>query len=155
MIKPVDSTAGLAAKYRPCGDRGQSPVRILAGVPIEGRPPNVPQDGRPHRITDLHATRPAWRLHPADHRREHPHSRTLAPGMLDHAARRRLNQLLHAHGLGPNPHVLHLIQQLVNYESDPETGAAEQALHHDVNFSLGLTQYRYCPERRRRRHVNH
>ena len=39
---------------------------------------------------------------------------TLTPGMLDHPARRRLNQLLHAHGLGPDPHVLHLIHQLSN-----------------------------------------
>jgi transcriptional regulator with XRE-family HTH domain len=93
---------------------------------------------------------------------------TLAPGMLDHAARRRLNQLLHAHGLGPDPHVLHLIHQLsnpyaprtaadsapdlitealeyrlVDYETDPETGATELGLHPDVKFSLGITQFRY------------
>ena len=91
--------------------------------------------------------------------------------MLDHPARRRLNQLLHAHGLGPDPHVLHLIHQLsnpcshrtaadnapdlitealeyrlVDYETDPETGATELGLHPDVKFSLGITQFRYPPE---------
>lgn len=97
----------------------------------------------------------------------------LAPGMLDPAGRRRLNQLLHAHGLGPDPHVLHVIHQLsdpysrrrhtiddlapdllaealeyqlVIQQTEPTTGAAEVDLHPDVKFSLGITHYRYPPE---------
>lgn len=128
--------------------------------------------GRVHRAVDLLATR----ARPGGGTRltitGDTLTLTLAPGMLDHPARRRLNQLLHAHGLGPDPHVLHLIHQLsnpyvrsriaadsapdlitealeyrlVDYETDPETGATELGLHPDVKFSLGITQFRYPPE---------
>ncbi|MFK4243867.1 hypothetical protein ACI2KV_13405 [Micromonospora chokoriensis] len=98
----------------------------------------------------------------------------VAPRTLDHAARQRLNQLLHAHGLGPDPYVLHLIHQLSDpytpgrYRLHEDADLVDEALdyqlvvhsteasdlgsfhpvelHPDVKFSLGITQYRYPPE---------
>jgi hypothetical protein len=83
--------------------------------------------------------------------------------MLDAGTRQRLNQLLHAHGLGPDPHVLYLIYriirhpdarsliaaapdlldealayQLVTCERDEEDGVPyEVRLHPTVEYSLG------------------
>jgi transcriptional regulator with XRE-family HTH domain len=98
----------------------------------------------------------------------------LAPRMLDDAARRRLNQLLHADGLGPDPQVLYLLYQLsdphtpgrsilhervpdlvdealdyqlVIHTTDPEAGTIGGVeLHPDVKDSLRMTYYRYPPE---------
>jgi transcriptional regulator with XRE-family HTH domain len=91
----------------------------------------------------------------------------VAPRMLDAPARQRLARMLHAHGLGPDPHVLYLIYllgnargwasglinnapdlldeaidyQLVTYEPDDETGGRDNVrLHPDVEYSLGLTR---------------
>ena len=47
----------------------------------------------------------------------------LAPRMLDTTARRRLNRLLNAHGLGPDPHVLYLIYQLTSGRGVPATSS--------------------------------
>ena len=86
--------------------------------------------------------------------------------MLDTAAQQRLARLLHAYGLGPDPHVFHLIHQmiggrhrtvqlvaaapdvldeadqyqLVTHQID-EDGAPENVrLHPDVEYSLALAR---------------
>lgn len=43
--------------------------------------------------------------------------------MLDPAGRRQLNQLLHAHGVGPRPHLLHLAHRLSDLRSGHHTTA--------------------------------
>jgi hypothetical protein len=85
--------------------------------------------------------------------------------MLDTDARQRLNQLLHAHGLGPQPHVLHMIYELadphgprrdwarqapdvvdeaiayglITCEADEKTGEPlDVKLHPDVKFALAV-----------------
>jgi hypothetical protein len=83
--------------------------------------------------------------------------------MLDTTARRRLNRLLNAHGLGPDPHVLYLIYQItsgrggtskvltgapglleeaieygrVALERDEQTGVTHFRFHPAVSYSLG------------------
>ena len=85
--------------------------------------------------------------------------------MLDTDARQRLNQLLHAHGLGPQPHVLYMIYELadthgprrdwvrdapdlvdealaygpITCEADDKTGEPLNVrLHPDVRFALAV-----------------
>jgi hypothetical protein len=62
---------------------------------------------------------------------------TLAPRMLDTAARQRLNQLLHADGLGPDPHVLYLIYRLTRSSGqrnliDSAPDLLDEAIEHQL-----------------------
>ena len=80
----------------------------------------------------------------------------LAPRMLDTAARRRLNRLLNAHGLGPDPHVLYLIYQLTSGRGGASNvlagapGLLEEAIEYgllaaDRDEQTGVTHFRLHP----------
>jgi hypothetical protein len=99
----------------------------------------------------------------------------VVPGMLDGAAQQRLAKVLHAHGLGHDPQVFHLIHQIirsrrragqlidtapdvldeavryqvVTHDIDEDGQPDNVRLHPDVEYSLGLA--RDLPEHRQDR----
>lgn len=96
----------------------------------------------------------------------------LAPDMLDDTARQRLHTVLHVYGIGPDVKVLHMVYEvigmyghgppwlyqdsdliaeaidngLLTLDIDETDGTPTLHLHPDVEYSLGITQYRYPPE---------
>ena len=116
-------------------------------------------------------TRLPARLRPGGATRLHRDADTvtleLTPGLLDGTARQRLRRVLQMYGLGPDVRVLHLVHAVIGkygtgpgwlYQNqdliddaidhglltqDTDGTATSLQLHPDVQYSLGITQYRY------------